>query len=346
MKVFLSWSGEVSHKVALALRDWLPSVIQDVVPYVSSEDIDKGTRWSSDIASELEESSFGILCVTKENLGAPWLCFEAGALSKTIDKSFVSPFLYNIKRSEVSGPILQFQSTIFEKEDVFKLISTVYATSSINNLNEDRLKKTFDVWWPQLEEALGQIKEADPQPQNGQTEDIDTNRVLEEILELSRLNQKLLRDPDISIREQLQELQHLTAKMMHEREMLMSERNPKSRSSSARNFHQELDYLNETRGNVRRLVYLQMLLSFSKDKYPWVYDVGMDMIKAIKAQPSKPRERELERMFDEFMNLMAVTFRSEAFQARLPKEERMFFSEYFHLVMRELEQLRSEDWEH
>ena len=82
MKVFISWSGNISLKVALIFRDWLPSVIQSIEPYVSSEDIDKGARWSTDIAKELENSTFGILCVTKENLEAPWLSFEAGALSK------------------------------------------------------------------------------------------------------------------------------------------------------------------------------------------------------------------------------------------------------------------------
>ncbi|MCP4614466.1 MAG: hypothetical protein GY845_37785 [Planctomycetes bacterium] len=72
MKIFISWSGTLSHKVACVLRDWLPSVIQAVEPYVSSEDIDKGARWSTDIAGKLEESSFGIIAVTPENLSAPW----------------------------------------------------------------------------------------------------------------------------------------------------------------------------------------------------------------------------------------------------------------------------------
>ncbi len=56
MKVFLSWSGELSLKVA-CVPNWIPSVLRSVKPYVSSEDIDKGSRWSTDIAKELEASS-------------------------------------------------------------------------------------------------------------------------------------------------------------------------------------------------------------------------------------------------------------------------------------------------
>ncbi len=197
MKVFLSWSGHKSHQVALVFRDWLPSVIQSITPYVSSEDIDKGARWSTDIAKELEDSSFGILCVTKENLEAPWLLFEAGALSKMMDKASVCPFIFDLKRAEVKGPILQFQSTIFEKEDVKKLLVTLNKSCGDAGLKEDLLTKTFEVWWPNLEESLNSIKSGESDEENNHSEKDLNNEMLEEILELSRTNQKILRSPDI-----------------------------------------------------------------------------------------------------------------------------------------------------
>lgn len=197
MKVFISWSGQTSHKVAKVLRDWLPSVIQSIRPYVSSEDIDKGARWSSDIAGELDAASFGILCLTPDNISAPWINFEAGALGKSVEKSKVCPFLFDLQRSDVDGPLLQFQSTVFEKDDVFKLIQSMNFACGAETLEETRLQRTFEVWWPNLEASLASI------PKNIEPEEIfdkdnenqKLSKVIEEILELSRSNHKILRDP-------------------------------------------------------------------------------------------------------------------------------------------------------
>ncbi|MCR5299163.1 MAG: toll/interleukin-1 receptor domain-containing protein [Paludibacteraceae bacterium] len=196
MKVFLSWSGHKSHQVALVFRDWLPSVIQSINPYVSSEDIDKGARWSTDIAKELEDSTFGILCVTKENLEAPWLLFEAGALSKMMEKSSVCPFIFDLKRAEVKGPLLQFQSTVFEKEDVKKLLLTLNKSCGEAGLKEELLSRTFDVWWPNLEQSLNNIKSEKSGEEKENLDKSLSNEILEEILELSRTNQKILRSPE------------------------------------------------------------------------------------------------------------------------------------------------------
>lgn len=200
MKVFLSWSGEFSHKVAVILRDWLPSVIQSVEPYVSSEDIDKGARWSTDIAKELEASGYGVLCVTRDNVDSPWLNFEAGALSKSVEKGRVSPFLFSIKRSEVkTGPLLQFQSTIAEREDVCKLLHSINAATEQGALDDARLNTVFDVWWPQLEKQLQALEGQTPQPQLAlppmMVKPAPSNEILEEMLELVRQQHRLLNDP-------------------------------------------------------------------------------------------------------------------------------------------------------
>ncbi len=198
MKVFLSWSGSKSHKVALTLRDWLPSVIQSIQPYVSSEDIDKGARWSTDIAKELEDSGFGVLCVTKENLHAPWLTFEAGALSKKLEKSYVSPFLFDIKRSEINGPILQFQSTVHNQDDVLKLIKTINKACGDTKLSEEMVEKAFKAWYPTLQEELKKVTEEFKTEEAGTEEpEKEKQEILEELLELTRINQKILRSPDV-----------------------------------------------------------------------------------------------------------------------------------------------------
>ncbi|MCB1244741.1 MAG: toll/interleukin-1 receptor domain-containing protein, partial [Verrucomicrobiae bacterium] len=80
-KVFISWSGELSRKLAETVREWLPGALQFVRPYFTPEDIEKGARWGSDIVQELESSDIGIVCLTHANTDSPWILFEAGALS-------------------------------------------------------------------------------------------------------------------------------------------------------------------------------------------------------------------------------------------------------------------------
>jgi hypothetical protein len=70
-KVFLSWGGELSGKLASALRDWLPAALQYVKPYFTPGDIEKGTKWNAEIAKELETSNIGIICLTRNNTDRP-----------------------------------------------------------------------------------------------------------------------------------------------------------------------------------------------------------------------------------------------------------------------------------
>lgn len=60
MDVFLSWSGETSNRVAELLRDWLPTVIQSVNPWLSSRDIPSGQRWFEHVSNTTNTFSYGL----------------------------------------------------------------------------------------------------------------------------------------------------------------------------------------------------------------------------------------------------------------------------------------------
>ncbi len=159
MKIFISWSGDRSKAVAEALRDWLPSVIQILQPWISSEDVPKGSRWNVKIGHQLAEARVGIICLTRENITAPWVVFEAGALTKTttIEETFVCTYLLDLEPDELIDPLAQFQATVAKKPDTLKLLRTINDELKAGKLPKDRLDKTFERWWPELEKSLDNI---------------------------------------------------------------------------------------------------------------------------------------------------------------------------------------------
>jgi hypothetical protein len=183
MKVFISWSGEISGRIARTLRDWLPHVIQSIQPYVSSEDIEQGARWATEISQELENSAFGIICVTRDNIKSPWLNFEAGALSKSLKpdaSSKVCPFIFGLTPTEIaSGPLHQFQCATYDKESIKKLMLSLNNASGAHRIERERLAEAFDVWWPKLDEELRKLSELVNKKILWTLEDSETNPMKE-----------------------------------------------------------------------------------------------------------------------------------------------------------------------
>src|ERR1700730_4739337 len=109
MKVFVSWSGDRSKAVASALKHWLPFVFQGLDVWMSEQNIQAGAKWGTELGKALGECKLGIICLTPESLQSRWLTFEAGALSTAIDGSRVIPYRFQLRRSDISPPLSQFQ---------------------------------------------------------------------------------------------------------------------------------------------------------------------------------------------------------------------------------------------
>lgn len=184
MKIFISWSGELSKNIAEIFRQWIPGVIQAAKPYYSPDDITKGTRWSSEISKELDASKIGIICLTKDNLESSWIMFEAGALSKNIEKSKVVPLLFGIEPSDIQGPLVQFQAAKFSKSEMKKVVKMINSELGETALAPDVIDSVFEMWWPKLE---SQIKEAEEKAKSVASKDLRSERdLIEEVLSLTR----------------------------------------------------------------------------------------------------------------------------------------------------------------
>jgi hypothetical protein len=181
--VFITWSGERSKAIAETLRDWLPKIIQTTEPWMSKHDIAKGARWPLEIADRLNEARFGAICLTPTNLGAPWILFEAGALSKVIEKAdtFVWTYLFDVEYTDIEWPLAQFQHTAAEKEDTRELVHSINQAVG-GTLNKSQLNELFDILWPNLEQRLENIRNIQEEPG---TKRSDTE-MLKEMLELTR----------------------------------------------------------------------------------------------------------------------------------------------------------------
>ena len=180
MRVFIVWSGRRSKLLAEALHAWLPDVIQAVEPWLSTEDIGAGERWGPEITAQLDQTHFGVVCLAADNLEAPWVHFEAGALSKTVGKAKVAPYLLDVKQTDVKGPLAQFQAFPANKTGTKRIVEGVndaLRDSGGKPLSEAQLLGVFEKWWPDLGEKIRGIPPASEKlPQR------DMRELVEEVL--------------------------------------------------------------------------------------------------------------------------------------------------------------------
>ncbi|TZF85819.1 TIR domain-containing protein (plasmid) [Pedobacter sp. BS3] len=163
MKVFISWSGDRSKRVAELLDGWIQCVLQAVNPWMSSKDIDRGALWFTEITDQLANTSIGIVCLTKENKNKPWILFESGALAKGLTSNRVCTFLIDLAPTDLENPLAQFNHTFPTRDSVWELVRTINLSLKENALKESILSKVFDTYWSQFEIDFQEIIVSTPE---------------------------------------------------------------------------------------------------------------------------------------------------------------------------------------
>lgn len=193
--------------VAKALHSWLPTVVNAIEPWISTEGLRAGLKWNQQLERELDDTSFGIIVVTPWNQGSQWLNFEAGALSKRVKgaDSRVAPLLIDFKKStDLVGPMASYQATLPERGSMESLLISINEALGDEKRSHELLKSSFDICWPSFKAQLEKIDEqfADesdptkaphPTPVVGDTGDAMAE-ILASVRELTRTNALLRND--------------------------------------------------------------------------------------------------------------------------------------------------------
>ncbi len=157
MEIFVSWSGSKSQRVAEALADWLPLIFSTVHVSVSSVNIEAGSRWIDSLTKLLKRSQFGIICVTRDNMAAPWMNFEAGALGVAKGESRTVPYLIDVDPSSLKGPLSQFQAIMADEKGTKRLVQAI-AGECPENQRPSKLDEVYLNWWPKLNSKIEEAR--------------------------------------------------------------------------------------------------------------------------------------------------------------------------------------------
>lgn len=161
--LFISWSGNRAQRVATIIKQLVEGVLPNPHVFLSSRDIPGGRPWFSEISRAIENSNAGLVILTKENVGQPWILFESGAIAKHVDQAHLIPIMCDISPGDLAGsPLAQFQALNLSQDDVARLCEVLAAALE---LDMPDIPRRVNVWWKALEEDLAtamQMHAGDP----------------------------------------------------------------------------------------------------------------------------------------------------------------------------------------
>lgn len=277
MKVFISWSGERSKALAVALREWLPLVLHYVDPWLSESDIEAGDRWANSIAQELASSNFGIVCVTPENMNSPWVLFEAGALTKSLETSKVIPLLLDLEFSDISGPLSQFQAKKVERAGVSEIVHSLQGSCE-SPIPEERTAQLFSALWPEFESKLNALPDKPSEHRHTRAQ----HEILEELVASVRNIENRQRESErlfasLDVREpRRRQLRRMPGSMLFELSHVLS-MGPDDPFP------------------------LLIFASILRDEFPWVYDLTAQLCETY-----QERRRDYPRMAERYVRSLDI----------------------------------------
>ncbi|MCA6128894.1 TIR domain-containing protein [Thalassolituus oleivorans] len=315
----------VSHdtrdaELAEAFSNLLKSVSAGVLKSFRTSDrkgnqgIEYGVEWYPEIIKNIQGASDVVCLLTERSVNRPWILFEAGMAKGKLDTPILGVAI-GVQLKDVStGPFAQFQNCGDDEDSLTKLVFQL--VDRIPNSEPDRDTIKFQV---------GKFK-------------VKASEIIEKLKTLEDKSSD--NKSDVSVND----IENSSAKLFEEIKIMFQDlpsridrtsRNEGKRRR--RNIHPKMvDELIHMSPNPR--IGVKIALSLYKEKMPWIYDEGMDLInKAVSAKNHAIGHKILSEFEEMFMVSFRHPFMEEVFMDS--EEDYVLFKELPRVILRGMERI-------
>lgn len=138
----------------------------------------------------------------------------------------------------------------------------------------------------------------------------NNSTILEEILELTRMNQKLIRNPEGIFVETVTKINESINNLQHKIMRTLDLNNRRHHYRDVRSMMFE-DFFHSPEFKMHNYIGMQMILSFFRDDFPWIYDSGKELIEILKSRKSKQDKYDA---VEEFKKILDLSFEHPLFK--------------------------------
>ena len=279
-----------------------------------TEGIDFGEEWYKRLMTQLQSTSDVVCLFTERSLDRPWILFEAGVAKGKLNTPVVGVAL-GVPLNRVSaGPFYQFMNMDDSEGDLTKLVKQLARRVPNLELDDDVIKSQIATFKTTETALLKKLTTGSGKTET--KEEADESAVAKLAEEMKALPSR--------VAERLAEVGDTTF----------------SRRRMMRRFHPMMfEEIMHMSGDPSDPVGILMAASIVRDEAPWLYELAMEVYRAVKTGDATAIEQEMARL-RRFSKMMRGPFMEEfGFGG---KDSDMFFMEFprmlEHMLMRTLEE--------
>ncbi|MEN6461612.1 MAG: toll/interleukin-1 receptor domain-containing protein [Syntrophomonas sp.] len=263
-----------------------------------TQGIEYGIEWYPEIIKKIDEATDVVCLLTKNSVNRPWILYEAGMAKGKLNTTLLG-IAIGVPLSQANyGPFAQFQNCASDEGSLSKLVMQLVKRIPNSEPDIDVIKAQVNMFITQANEFISKNEEEMAGDEKAEVQESSIANLFEEIkLMYSELPLKINK----------------------------SLRIPARKINFNRLSPPMLDELRHYSTKFNRYSGLLIVLSLFKDDFPWISEIGYELLKTIK---SRSTFNEKKKAYYEFREVLDFTFEH-------PLMRDIYFSAHSHYSAKE-----------